>query len=300
MAHGALPPISEYGPPRCSSCGSPTTVCEADQRVVLIGEDPARSQAGSIHRKRERTSATPDRGAGAAQLSPSQLVHCRRCSGEDVNADVDTPKPEGYRLPRASPSRRRARAFAFGVALPLLLLHLLICIVLSARERSLRWEPRPHGAAAGSLEVPHIIHQMYKTLDLPAKWAGVPGQWARLHPPSEYTYILWTDESLRELIATDYEWLLPTCAPRHLPPPSDAACLPCRLPIRARLTVRDCACGTGTTRTLTRRSGGTPRATQSCTNTVDFTRTSISIRSPLSTGCCEGRLSFCRTRPTSA
>jgi len=102
------------------------------------------------------------------------------------------------------------RASCRKEALPLLLLHLLICIVLSARERSLRWEPRPHGAAAGSLEVPHIIHQMYKTLDLPAKWAGVPGQWARLHPPSEYTYILWTDESLRELIATDYEWLLPT------------------------------------------------------------------------------------------
>uniref|UniRef100_A0A7S2GXA6 Alpha 1,4-glycosyltransferase domain-containing protein n=2 Tax=Haptolina brevifila TaxID=156173 RepID=A0A7S2GXA6_9EUKA len=51
---------------------------------------------------------------------------------------------------------------------------------------------------------------MYKTADLPAKWANAPAAWAVHHPPPEYQYMLWTDESLRELITTDYPWLLPT------------------------------------------------------------------------------------------
>ncbi|KOO25005.1 glycosyltransferase family 32 protein [Chrysochromulina tobinii] len=51
---------------------------------------------------------------------------------------------------------------------------------------------------------------MYKTADLPAKWADVPGAWAALHPAPEYQYVLWTDATLRELIAREYAWLLPT------------------------------------------------------------------------------------------
>ena len=51
---------------------------------------------------------------------------------------------------------------------------------------------------------------MFKNGDLPEKWRDVPAAWAALHPPGEYTYMLWTDEQLRQLIADDYPWLLAT------------------------------------------------------------------------------------------
>ena len=94
----------------------------------------------------------------------------------------------------------------------LLSTYLPLCLVLSLREHAARWEPRPHGAAAGSSAdvVPRIIHQMYKTTAIPSKWADAAAQWRAMHPPPEYTYILWTDETLRELVATEYAWLLPT------------------------------------------------------------------------------------------
>ena len=51
---------------------------------------------------------------------------------------------------------------------------------------------------------------MYKTAELPDQWRDVPAAWVALHPPGEYTYMLWTDDELRSLIASDYPWLLPT------------------------------------------------------------------------------------------
>ena len=51
---------------------------------------------------------------------------------------------------------------------------------------------------------------MYQSNDLPVKWRAVPAAWSALHPPGEYSYMLWTDENLRILIATEYPWLLQT------------------------------------------------------------------------------------------
>lgn len=56
--------------------------------------------------------------------------------------------------------------------------------------------------------IPKIIHQTYKTNQIPEIWK--PGQQAcvDLHP--DYQYILWTDEMSREFIAEEYPWFLET------------------------------------------------------------------------------------------
>ena len=62
--------------------------------------------------------------------------------------------------------------------------------------------------AQGRAAIPRIIHQMYRTTELPEDWAHVPRAWKQLH--ADYQYMLWTDEQLRQLIADDYPWLLAT------------------------------------------------------------------------------------------
>lgn len=56
--------------------------------------------------------------------------------------------------------------------------------------------------------IPKIIHQTYKTDQIPEIWR--PGQQAcvDLHP--DYQYILWTDDMSREFIAEEYPWFLDT------------------------------------------------------------------------------------------
>lgn len=48
------------------------------------------------------------------------------------------------------------------------------------------------------MQIPRIIHQTYKTVDLPERWRGTPAAWKRLHP--DWEYMFWTDEKNRELI----------------------------------------------------------------------------------------------------
>ena len=48
------------------------------------------------------------------------------------------------------------------------------------------------------MHIPRIIHQTYKTRELPERWRDTPSTWKRLHP--EWTYVFWTDEDNRELI----------------------------------------------------------------------------------------------------
>lgn len=56
--------------------------------------------------------------------------------------------------------------------------------------------------------IPKIIHQTYKTEEIPEHWQ--PGQQAcvDLHP--DYQYILWTDDMARDFIAEEYPWFLKT------------------------------------------------------------------------------------------
>ncbi|KAI3626890.1 hypothetical protein GLX27_001442 [Malassezia furfur] len=55
--------------------------------------------------------------------------------------------------------------------------------------------------------IPRIIHQTWKTETLPPRWAKTRAGCAAMMP--DYDYMLWTDKSSRELIATDYPWFLP-------------------------------------------------------------------------------------------
>ena len=57
-------------------------------------------------------------------------------------------------------------------------------------------------------KVPRIIHQTWKTDMLPAKWASVREECAKMMP--DYEYMLWTDQSSREFIEREYSWFLPT------------------------------------------------------------------------------------------
>lgn len=58
------------------------------------------------------------------------------------------------------------------------------------------------------LVIPKIIHQTYKTEDIPEHWQAGQQACIDLHP--DYQYILWTDEMARDLIAEHYPWFLDT------------------------------------------------------------------------------------------
>mgnify|MGYP002723108895 FL=1 len=56
--------------------------------------------------------------------------------------------------------------------------------------------------------IPRIIHQTWKTEELPPQWAEVREGCARLMP--DYEYMLWTDAISRQFIEKEYPWFLPT------------------------------------------------------------------------------------------
>lgn len=52
------------------------------------------------------------------------------------------------------------------------------------------------------MNYPKIIHQTYKTTNLPEHWKISKLKWKEFHP--DYTYMFWTDEDIREYIKTNY------------------------------------------------------------------------------------------------
>lgn len=56
--------------------------------------------------------------------------------------------------------------------------------------------------------IPRIIHQTWKTAEVPDKWKKSPEEWQRLHPDWEYR--LWTDADNRAYIAEKYPEFLAT------------------------------------------------------------------------------------------
>lgn len=56
--------------------------------------------------------------------------------------------------------------------------------------------------------VPRIVHQTWKTLEVPERWKSSQIEWKKLHPDWEYR--LWSDADLRNLILSDYSWFIPT------------------------------------------------------------------------------------------
>jgi len=66
---------------------------------------------------------------------------------------------------------------------------------------------RPGNATCHS-RIPRIIHQSYKTAELPTRWANTPALWRMHHPDFEYRF--WSDFENRELIRIHYPWMLET------------------------------------------------------------------------------------------
>ena len=161
--------------------------------------------------------------AAAESVKAPQGPHCRRCSEVVATRESDTPH-KGHGLKKGlRPTSgaifglsARARRIAVGLALCLTPLHLVLCAVLAHREARQRWSPVAAAAAVeggivgsssssstgtgtgvgvGGGGIPKIIHQMYRSGELPERWRAVPAAWAAHHPPSEYTYMLWTDET---------------------------------------------------------------------------------------------------------
>jgi mannosyltransferase OCH1-like enzyme len=56
--------------------------------------------------------------------------------------------------------------------------------------------------------IPLIIHQSWKTDQLPAKYLRWQATWKRMHPNWEYK--LWTDADNLKLVEQDYPWFLKT------------------------------------------------------------------------------------------
>lgn len=56
--------------------------------------------------------------------------------------------------------------------------------------------------------IPRILHQTWKTDEIPAEFAAWASSWRTHHPAWEFR--LWTDADLRGLIATHYPWFLGT------------------------------------------------------------------------------------------
>jgi mannosyltransferase OCH1-like enzyme len=68
--------------------------------------------------------------------------------------------------------------------------------------------PRWTTGVTSAREIPHHIHQSWKTKDLPLKFVKWSDKWKSLHHGWNYT--LWTDNTNRALVKSRYPWLLPT------------------------------------------------------------------------------------------
>ena len=103
------------------------------------------------------------------------------------------------RLPRA----RGCSLLALGALVALLIGFMRVVWRLAHLETRHRWAPVPPAPdMAGGPAIPKVIHQMYQSEQLPAQWRNGSAAWKQLHP--DYRYVLWTDASLRELIAAEY------------------------------------------------------------------------------------------------
>jgi hypothetical protein len=59
------------------------------------------------------------------------------------------------------------------------------------------------------LPLPKIIHQQWKTEDIPmGLFKNVNSEWKSLYPEPEYQHILWTDTKMRALIEERFPWFL--------------------------------------------------------------------------------------------
>lgn len=81
------------------------------------------------------------------------------------------------------------------------------CLYFSLKETlKPRWK-RDSCVVHYSVNSSKIIHQTWKTQDLPPNFKEWSNSWKKLHPQWEYK--LWTDNDNRELVKSKYPWFLP-------------------------------------------------------------------------------------------
>ncbi|KAJ3406433.1 hypothetical protein CcCBS67573_g01887 [Chytriomyces confervae] len=68
------------------------------------------------------------------------------------------------------------------------------------------WDASPSPAIVP--RIPSLLHQSWKTKDLPKEYVAWGSSWLKHNP--RFTYRLWTDEDNRALVAEHYAWFLPT------------------------------------------------------------------------------------------
>lgn len=59
----------------------------------------------------------------------------------------------------------------------------------------------------GTLKIPKILHQTWKTKDIPRRWMSAQHECKKLNP--EYEYHLWDDSALESFIRREYSWFMP-------------------------------------------------------------------------------------------
>ncbi|AJW04859.1 Sur1p [Saccharomyces cerevisiae YJM1401] len=84
---------------------------------------------------------------------------------------------------------------------------LTLCIDDTVKDAILEEDLNPDAPPKPQL-IPKIIHQTYKTEDIPEHWKEGRRKCLDLHP--DYKYILWTDEMAYEFIKEEYPWFLDT------------------------------------------------------------------------------------------
>lgn len=97
------------------------------------------------------------------------------------------------------------------VAIALFLLYQtfdLLTLIMDDTFQDALLEGDLNGKHSGPQQIPKIIHQTYKTNDIPEIWREGQQRCIDLHP--DYEYILWTDEMSRNFIAEEYPWFLKT------------------------------------------------------------------------------------------
>ena len=154
---------------RCSSCGSPTSIAatEARQTTVII-ETAARVLA-------ERP-INGEKGSNSPSVPSDAGPTCRKCQ-EEFSAEQDTPhKPDAD---RCRPSRLPAGCDAWCSRRFYSYFRIYCCASCSRRASGARPGRRSAQSDAPSTgtsgpAIPRIIHQMYATSELPAKWKDVP------------------------------------------------------------------------------------------------------------------------------
>ncbi|AJW19509.1 Sur1p [Saccharomyces cerevisiae YJM1342] len=84
---------------------------------------------------------------------------------------------------------------------------LTLCIDDTVKDAILEEDLNPDAPPKPQL-IPKIIHQTYKTEEIPEHWKEGRQKCLDLHP--DYKYILWTDEMAYEFIKEEYPWFLDT------------------------------------------------------------------------------------------